>query len=37
MGIAPMFGYSVGLDGVAAAIDEARQATSPPRIVGIPD
>jgi len=31
--VTPMFGYSVDLDGVPAALDDARQATGPARII----
>lgn len=31
--VTPMFGYEVGLDGVPDAIDAARSASSPPRII----
>lgn len=34
--VAPMFGYTVGLEGVPAALDAARDATGPARIVVVP-
>jgi threonine dehydrogenase-like Zn-dependent dehydrogenase len=34
--VAPMFGHTVGLDGVPAALDQARLASSPPRIIVTP-